>query len=71
MGKTQLDQGILKKLAKKTGKGKKYIREQISKRAARLGIASSAAEIVSDVWRNTGASLTAMMALESTTVPVL
>ena len=30
MGKTQLDQGILKKLAKKTGKGEQYLREQIS-----------------------------------------
>jgi hypothetical protein len=46
MGKTQLDQGILKKLAKKTGKGEQYLREQISKRAGRLGIASPAAEIL-------------------------
>jgi hypothetical protein len=46
MGKTQLDQGILKKLAKKTGKGEQYLREQISKRAGRLGIASPAVEVL-------------------------
>ena len=46
MAKTQLDQGILKKLAKKTGKGEQYLREQISKRGARLGIASQAAQIL-------------------------
>jgi hypothetical protein len=46
MAGSRLDQDILKKLAKRTGKGKKYVREQISKRAARLGIASSAAEIL-------------------------
>src|SRR6266545_2858727 len=46
MAKTQLDQAILRKLAEKTGKGEQYLREQISKRAARLGIASSAVEIL-------------------------
>ncbi len=46
MARTQLDQGILKKLAKKTGKGEKYLREQISKRGTRLGIASQAAQIL-------------------------
>jgi Protein of unknown function (Hypoth_ymh) len=46
MAKTQLDQGILKKLAKKTGKKEQYLREQISRRAARQGITSPAAEIL-------------------------
>jgi Protein of unknown function (Hypoth_ymh) len=46
MAGTRLDQGILKKLAKKTRKDEQYLREQISKRAARKGIASQAAQIL-------------------------
>jgi hypothetical protein len=46
MAGTRLDQGILKKLAKKTGKDEQYLREQISKRATRKGIASPAAQIL-------------------------
>ena len=46
MAKTLLDQGLLKKLAKKTRKDEQYLREQISKRAARMGIASQAAQIL-------------------------
>src|SRR6266436_4441477 len=46
MTKPLLDQGLLKKLAKKTRKDEQYLREQISKRAARMGIASQAAQIL-------------------------
>jgi hypothetical protein len=41
-----LDRGLLDKLVKKTGKPLKYVREQISKRAGRLGISSEAALIL-------------------------
>src|SRR5256885_9531453 len=41
-----LDRGLLGKLVKKTGKPLKYVREQISKRASRLGISSEAALIL-------------------------
>ncbi len=43
--KTRLSEKLLIKLVEKTGKPKKYVREQISKRAARLGISSEAAQI--------------------------
>src|SRR5438309_788459 len=46
MATPRLDQEILGKLAKKTSKSKQYVREQISRRAARRGIASQAAEIL-------------------------
>ncbi|MGD0993610.1 MAG: TIGR02391 family protein [Gemmatimonadales bacterium] len=46
MSKTQLDASLLRKLVEKTGKPLKYVREQISKRAARQGIASEAAQIL-------------------------
>jgi hypothetical protein len=42
----RLDQHILEKLAKGIGKPEKYVREQISKRASRLGVSSEAAEIL-------------------------
>ena len=42
MPKTRLDQNLLKKLARKTGKTEKYLREQISIRAGKLGVSSEA-----------------------------
>lgn len=50
MGKSRLDIGLLKKLAEKTGKSVKYLREQISKRSNRSGISSEAALIL---WAKT------------------
>src|SRR5438094_1777877 len=44
----RLDQHILEKLAEEIGKPEKYVREQISKRASRLGVSSEAAEILWD-----------------------
>ena len=41
----RLDAGLLARIAKVTVKSEKYTREQISKRAARLGIAAEAAQI--------------------------
>jgi len=41
-----LDDGLLEKIATKLGKTQKYVREQISKRAARFSIASPAAQIL-------------------------
>jgi len=46
MGATRLDPGLLGKLVKKTGNSVKYVREQISKRAAKQGISSEAAMIL-------------------------
>lgn len=46
MTTTRLDLALLGKLVKKTRKKPKYVREQISKRAAKLGIASEAAQIL-------------------------
>ena len=45
-GHTRLDQEILLKIAGKVGKSEKYVREQISKRANRLGVSSEAAQII-------------------------
>lgn len=42
MGARRLDANLLNKLVKKLGKDEKYIREQISKRANKLGISSEA-----------------------------
>jgi hypothetical protein len=42
----RLDHHILEKLAEEIGKPEKYVREQISKRASRLGVSSEAAEIL-------------------------
>ncbi len=42
----RLDQHILEKLTEEIGKPEKYVREQISKRASRLGVSSEAAEIL-------------------------
>jgi hypothetical protein len=41
----RLDPGLLTRIARATDKSEKYTREQISKRAARLGIAAEAAQI--------------------------
>jgi len=41
----RLDPQLLSRIAAKTGKSEKYTREQISKRAARLGVAAEAAQI--------------------------
>lgn len=42
----RLDQKLLGKLADKTGKSEQYLREQISKKANKLGISSEAAQIL-------------------------
>jgi hypothetical protein len=46
VGGRRLDIGLLKKVAKKTSKKLKYLREQVSKKANRLGITSEAALIL-------------------------
>lgn len=46
MSKLHLDSDLLEKLARKTSRSKKYIREQISRKAGRQGISSIAAQIV-------------------------
>ena len=42
----RLDQKLLAKMAKKMGKSQKYVREQTSKRAARLHLTSEATQVV-------------------------
>jgi hypothetical protein len=46
MARTQLDAALLKKMAKKLRKTEQYIREQISRRASKLSIASEAAQVL-------------------------
>jgi len=46
MGRIRLDQRLLGKLAARASKSEQYVREQISKRASRLGIASEAVQIL-------------------------
>ncbi len=42
MSRSRLDQKLLKKLAQRLGKTEKYLREQVSKKAGKLGISSEA-----------------------------
>jgi hypothetical protein len=44
--RTRIDENLLGKISERTGKSKKYIREQISKRASRLSVTSEAAQIL-------------------------
>ena len=44
--KTRLDQALLERIASKTGKTVKYVREQVSKRASRLSVSSEAAQLL-------------------------
>lgn len=46
MAQTRLNPKLLAKIADRTGKSAKYVREQISKRAARAGIVSEAAQVL-------------------------
>lgn len=44
--RTRIDSRLLRKIVQKTGKPEKYLQEQISKRASRLGVSSEAAQIL-------------------------
>lgn len=46
MSPSRLNQNLLQKISDKTGKSVQYVREQISKRAARLSITSEAAQVL-------------------------
>lgn len=46
MPQKRLNPALLKKMASKAGKAEKYLREQISRRAGRQGISSTAAQLV-------------------------
>ncbi len=46
MPQKRLNPDLLVKMAKKTGKSKQYLREQISRRASRQSITSTAAQLV-------------------------
>jgi uncharacterized protein (TIGR02391 family) len=46
MPQKRLNPALLKKIAKKSGKSEKYLREQISRRAGKQGISSTAAQLV-------------------------
>lgn len=46
MPRQRLDPGLLEKMAGKSGKSTKYLREQISRRSSRQGISSTAAQLV-------------------------
>ena len=46
MPQKRLSPQLLEKMAKKSGKSKQYLREQISRRAGRQGISSTAAQLV-------------------------
>lgn len=46
MPQKRLHPDLLEKMAKRSGKSKQYLREQISRKAGRLGISSAAAQLV-------------------------
>jgi uncharacterized protein (TIGR02391 family) len=46
MPKRQLDDDLLDKLRARTGKSKQYLREQISRKAGKLGVSSLAAQLI-------------------------
>jgi uncharacterized protein (TIGR02391 family) len=46
MPQKRLNEPLLQKMVAKTGKGKKYLREQISKKASKQGISSTAAQLI-------------------------
>src|SRR5579864_7049216 len=46
MPKRQLDNHLLDKLVAKTGKSRQYLREQISRKAGKLGVSSLAAQLI-------------------------
>lgn len=66
MPKQRLDPRLLEKLAKKTGKPTKYLREQISRRAGRQGVSSEAALVL---WcRKIGIGATTFLNKQAATV---
>ena len=46
MSQKRLNPALLKKMAKKSGKSEQYLREQISRRAGKHGVSSTAAQLV-------------------------
>jgi uncharacterized protein (TIGR02391 family) len=66
MGKQRLDPRLLAKLARKTGKPAKYLREQISRKAGKKGVSSEAALVL---WcRQLGIGATAFLNKQPTFV---
>src|SRR5262245_12428567 len=46
MAKRRINPSLLEKMANRSGKSQKYLREQISRKAGKQGISSAAAQIV-------------------------